>query len=96
MQPTAPKSGIYCFSFTGVKASTASSLDMNFFHNSNLISSTITWADVDGVFTVSPFSTLSVKSGDQIFLRLVRGSLGDNQYRYTNFNGMLLQEEILS
>jgi len=92
---TAPKSGIYFFSFVGIKHSSASrNLNVDLLHNSSLITPTTTWVNADGAFTVSLSSTLSLKSGDQIFLRLALGQLWDNQYRYTNFNGMMLQEEM--
>jgi hypothetical protein len=90
---TAPKSGIYFFSFTGVKNSAADPLRVDFYHNSNYI--TIAYGtNVSGLFTVTLSLTLSVKSGDQISLRLAHGQLHDNAGYYTNFNGILLQEEI--
>jgi C1q-related factor len=93
---TVPKSGIYFFSFSGINLSPASSLAVDLYHNSNLITPAIMHTNTDGWFTVSLSSMLSLKSGDQISLRLIRGQLWDNQFCYTNFNGMLLQEEMLS
>ena len=93
---TAPKSGIYFFSFNGLKDSSASNLSVDLLHNSNLVTPAFTWTKVDGSFTVSLSSTLRLKSGDQIGLRLIYGQLWDNQYHYTKFNGMLLQEEMFS
>ena len=91
---TAPKSGIYFFSFTGMKDWPANYLDVDLYHNSNRIARAY-GANVAGHFTATLSSTLSLKSGDQISLRLSVGQLFDNGNHHTNFNGMLLQEEML-
>jgi hypothetical protein len=92
---TAPKSGIYFFSFHGVKALSASYLSVDLYHNSNYITKAL-GANEHGLFTVTLSSTFSLKSGDQISLRLGTGELHDSDpYFHTNFNGMLLEEEIL-
>jgi hypothetical protein len=92
---TAPKSGIYFFSFSGLKDSSVVNLSVDLNLNSNLVTPASTWTNSTGSFTLTLSSTLQLKSGDQISLRLVFGQLWDNQYSYTNFNGMLLQEEIV-
>ena len=92
---TAPKSGLYFFSFNGLKDRPADWLDVDLYHNSNRITRAY-GTNVDGYFTAALSSTLSCKSGDQISLRLVHGQLNDDFWNFTNFNGMLLQEEILS
>jgi C1q-related factor len=92
---TAPKSGIYFFSFSGISTSPADWLDIDLYHNSNLIARAY-GPNAAGLFTAALSSTLSLKSGDQISLRLNHGQLFDNSAHHTNFNGMLLQEEMLS
>ena len=92
---TAPKSGIYFFSFSGLKGWSANlDLYVGLFHNSNYIS-TAHGTSIDGFFTATLSSTLSLKSGDQISLQLLKGGIHDNG-PYTNFNGLLLQEEMFS
>jgi C1q-related factor len=92
---TAPKSGIYFFSFTGTKSSPANPLYVFLYHNSNRV--TIAYGySLSGYFTATLSSTLSLKSGDQISLKLFFGQLHDDTDHYTNFNGMLLQEELIS
>ena len=93
---TAPKSGIYFFAFIAIKDWLVDVvLDVDLYHNSN----SITRADgthVQGLLTATLSSTLSLKSGDRISLQLTTGQLYDASIHHTNFNGMLLQEEMLS
>ncbi len=92
----APISGIYFFSFNGVKNAPASHLRVYLYHNSNLITEAH-GTSVSGGFTATLSSTLSLKSGDQISLQMAMGQLyDDNVGRYTNFNGLLLQEDMFS
>ena len=91
---TVPKSGIYFFSFTGIKTPPADrQLDIDLYHNSNRITKAY-GTPVTGSFTVTLSSTLSLKSGDQVSLRLNAGELQENSAHHTNFNGLLLQEEM--
>jgi len=90
---TAPKSGIYFFSFNGLKDSPTNTLTVRLYHNSKIITRAY-GTNVAGHFTATLSSTLSLKSGDQIRLLLVEGKLYDENSLYTNFNGMLLQEEL--
>jgi hypothetical protein len=92
---TAPKSGIYFFSFTALKERPVNTLRIDLYHNSNLIARA-EGTNVDGLFTAALSSTLSLKSGDQISLRLESGQLFEFSFRHTNFNGILLQEEMIS
>ena len=92
---TAPKSGIYFFSFNGLTDRPANYLDAELYQNSNLIARAH-GHDFDGYWTATLSATLNLKSGDQISLRLVQGQLQNNSLHHTNFNGMLLQEEMLS
>jgi len=90
---TAPKSGIYFFSFTALKDWPDDTLRIDLYHNSNGITRA-EGTGVKGLFTAALSSILSLKSGDRIGLHLTSGQLWDSGVHHTNFNGMLLQEEI--
>ena len=94
---TAPKSGIYFFAFIAIKDWLVDVvLDVDLYHNSNRITRAFGKSAANGHFTVALTSTLSMNSGDQISLQLVRGPMYDSGACRTNFNGMLLQEEMFS
>ena len=94
---TAPKSGIYFFAFIAIKDWLVDVvLDVDLYHNSNRITRAFGNSAANGHFTVALTSTLSMNSGDQISLQLVRGPMYDSWAYHTNFNGMLLQEEMFS
>ena len=91
---TAPKSGIYFFSFSGLKDFPASAgVIVVLYLNSIPITNALGFA-LNGYFTATLSSTLGLKSGDQISLRLESGQLYDSTASYTNFNGIMLQEDI--
>ena len=94
---TAPKSGIYFFSFSGVKDVPANALFIDLYRISDYVTyiTSAIGANVAGLITATLSLTLSLKSGDQISLRLYSGQLyDDNVAHYTNFIGMLLQEDL--
>ena len=78
---TAPKSGIYFFSFTGLKVNAASQLHVELYLNSIPITNALGEGS-NGYFTVVLSSTLVLKSGDQISLLLDSGQLYDNFYKF--------------
>lgn len=104
---TAPRSGIYFFSFTGLADFPSSSsigvyLKVDLYLNGRPIGS----GRVEEANTVSqqwsPLiiqSTLNMKMGDRVWLQIVDKSseevtLFDNAERYTHFTGWMLQEDI--
>jgi hypothetical protein len=104
---TAPVTGIYFFSFTGLAGFPASSsrlyLLVDFYLNGGLIGV----ADVQEANTASgQYSqltaqmTLNLKKGDQIWLQISDVSSGvtlyDNNSHLTHFTGFMLQEEIVA
>ncbi len=104
---TAPRPGIYFFSFTGVAAFPASSSDEWLGVSLYLNGDRIGLGYVEEANTVanqnSPLtfqSTLNLKSGDQVWVEIYYQSSGaylaDSSYHYTHFTGFMLEEEIVA
>ncbi|XP_046456152.1 uncharacterized protein LOC124203522 [Daphnia pulex] len=103
---TAPRPGIYFFSFAGVaRLERSSSVDFfsNLYLNGNLIGSSNVNEDNGPVNQYSPLtlqSTLNLNKGDQVWLEInYYGSssyLYDSSSHYTHFTGFLLEEEIVA
>jgi hypothetical protein len=105
---TAPRPGIYFFSFTGVGRLFSSSSYVAFFSflylNGNLIASSFVQEKNSPVDQWSPMtlqSTLSLKKGDQLWVEILYSTapslsfLNDNYYYHqTHFTGFMLEEEI--
>ncbi len=104
---TAPRPGIYFFSFTGNADFPASSsyvqLGVKLYLNGGLIG----WGYVEESNNVagqnSPLtlqSTLNLKSGDQVWVEISDQSTGaflyDSGYHFTHFTGWMLEEEIVA
>ncbi len=109
---TAPRPGIYFFSFTGV-ARLESSFNVNFisflYLNGNLIGSSYIEENNVPVAQKSPLtlqSTLNLKTGDQLWVTIeyndyydssdLSSTLHDNINHYTHFTGFMLEEEIVA
>jgi hypothetical protein len=103
---TAPRPGIYFFSFTGTarlySSSTSNTVDFhsNLFLNGNLIGSSHVYEGNYPVSQYSPFtqqSTLNLKKGDQVWVTIDThgsASLYDTSHNFTHFTGFMLEEEI--
>ena len=104
---TAPRPGIYFFSFTGLAGFSASSsrvyLGVDLFLNGGLIGS----GYVEEANTVngqdSPLtlqSTLNLKSGDQVWVAITAISSGtflyDDGSHHNHFTGFMLEEDIVA
>jgi hypothetical protein len=103
---TAPRPGIYFFSFTGLARFSASSSDVAFGVALYLNGSLIGVGYVEEANTVngqeSPLtlqSTLNLKKGDQVWVAIYAMTTGaylfeNSNYHHTHFTGFVLQEEI--
>jgi hypothetical protein len=104
---TAPRTGIYFFSFTGLaKFSTSSSavyLGVGLFMNGDRIVVGLVEEASNGATQHIPLtlqSTLNLKKGDQVWLQIVYKSSGtlrdDTGNHLTQFTGFTLEEKIVS
>ena len=100
---TAPWTGIYFFSFTGLAhlQSSAVNLQISLYLNGGLIGRDLVEEANTGTKQLSPVtlqSTLNLKSGDRVWVAINWMSSGaylfDNHWRHTHFTGFLLEEEI--
>ncbi len=104
---TAPRPGIYFFSFTGLAIFPASSsrvqLGVSLYLNGDRIGTgwvqeSHTVDDQKSPLTLQ--STLNLKSGDQVWLEIRWQStttfLYDDSNHYTHFTGFMLEEEIVA
>jgi hypothetical protein len=107
---TAPRPGIYFFSFAGT-ARLHSSSSYAYFHSYLYLN----WEKIGSSFvqenltknppafqfsTLTLQSTLNLKKGDQLWVEIGYSSgfmfLYDNSYHYTHFTGFMLEEEIVA
>jgi hypothetical protein len=103
---TAPRPGIYFFSFTGVVRLYSSSFAWFYsrlYLNGNLIGSSHVHENNGPVDQLSPVtlqSTLNLKKGDRVWVTIdYTGSstyLADNSYHQTHFTGFMLEEETVA
>ncbi len=103
---TAPRPGIYFFSFTGLAEFPASSslvrLGVSFYLNGVKIGTGYV-AEANTPGQSSPLtlqSTLNLKKGDQVWITInwqtTGANLYDNSNHHTHFTGFMLEEEIVA
>ena len=92
----APKSGKYFFTCSGMSdVSSSVRVEMQ------VKNDTVDWSRVtigNGVGNYQGYSiqaTMELAKGNQIRIFLVEGVAHDNEFRYTNFVGQLIEEEIV-
>jgi hypothetical protein len=100
---TAPRPGIYFFSFTGLASFPASSFRVNLEVTLYLNGGGIGRGWVEGKDQRSPLlvhSTLKLKKGDQVWVEINLLSSGvnlfDSHAHHTHFTGWMLEEEIVA
>ena len=92
----APESGKYFFTCSGL-----SNVNSNVRVEMQVKTDTVDWSRVTqghgsgGYQTFSLQATLELAKGNQIRLLLGEGAAHDTQFRYTNFVGQLIEEEIV-
>jgi hypothetical protein len=101
---TAPRPGIYFFSFAGrARLSSSSSvfLESYLYFNGNRIGSSNVYEANTPVDQYNPLtlqSTLNLKTGDQLWVAIYASSsssfLYDGSGHFTHFTGFMLEEEI--
>jgi hypothetical protein len=103
---TAPRPGIYFFSFAGTARLSSSSSYVGFYShlylNGNIIGSSYdqeTYAPVDQRSPLTLQSTLNLKKGDRVWVTIdysgSSSALWDNSFDHsTHFTGFMLEEEI--
>ena len=90
---TAKKSGMYHFSFVGIKNSGAITLAVYLRRNDHVIGQAMA-TNERGSFTLSLTSTLKLKEGDRIDLYKTTGELYDDGDLYTHFTGWIMEEDL--
>jgi hypothetical protein len=104
---TAPRPGIYFFSFAGVaqlESSAGAWFYSSLYLNGNRIGSSDFSEDNAPVSQNSPLtlqSTLNLKKDDQVWIQIgytsgSSASLYDDSFHYTHFTGFMLEEEIVA
>ncbi len=101
---TAPRPGIYFFSFTGLgnlQSSSMASFSSHIYLNGNQIGGSFVSENSSPVDQLNPLtlqSTLKLKKDDQVYVMMFGYSsyLLDNDGHYNHFTGFVLEEEIVA
>jgi hypothetical protein len=101
---TAPRPGIYFFSFAGVARLLSVDFFSSLYLNGDIIGVSQVQENKGPVDQLSPFSlqsTLNLKKGDRVWVAIgyfdpTYSFLWDNGFHFTHFTGFMLEEEIVA
>jgi len=94
---TAPKNGVYVFTFNGVKVLKAGKTGIFLQRNGkeNIARGYGTKTDSEGFYTIVLQCIVQLRQGDHVNLVLESGAIHDDWMHYSHFTGSLVEEDFM-